>query len=284
MNMKKWLIALIVSVTCYGCAQSTTLTENTSQNTNVNSTKVEETKKEEEIHIPVTIKESPDKYTSYVKDYVGKNCATIGYESLGGDRIDRYSNCLIKIKMLTGDGSYVGVSDDELKEYMVVAQNLEPNTEVKVIFEKNSEGEEYDSLTEWQSVNDIILQVKKVGDDSKENDVVLTPIQISQDKYTGYVKDYNGRNLANCGYISMAGDLRDEYSTTNIKLNINAADGSFIELDKETIKQYYVVGQSPEPNTEIKFEFETLSTGEEANWTSWQSISEIELYVKKVEE
>lgn len=31
----------------------------------------------------ITIKNSPDKYTWYIKNYVGKNCASIGYTSMG---------------------------------------------------------------------------------------------------------------------------------------------------------------------------------------------------------
>ncbi len=39
----------------------------------------------------ITIKDSPDKYTWYIKNYVGKNCASIGYTSMGGDRmLQRY--------------------------------------------------------------------------------------------------------------------------------------------------------------------------------------------------
>ena len=38
----------------------------------------------------ITIKNSPDKYTWYIKNYVGKNCASIGYTSMGGDRMDHY--------------------------------------------------------------------------------------------------------------------------------------------------------------------------------------------------
>ena len=30
----------------------------------------------------ITIKNSPDKYTWYIKNYVGKNCASIGYTSM----------------------------------------------------------------------------------------------------------------------------------------------------------------------------------------------------------
>ena len=85
-------------------------------------------------HTSITINESPDKYTAYVKDYVGKNCATIGYKSLGGDRNDYYSHAYIRLVMFTADGEYPGLSNDELKDYVVVAQNIEPNTEIKFTY------------------------------------------------------------------------------------------------------------------------------------------------------
>ena len=40
--------------------------------------------------IPAAINASPDKYTWYIQDYVGRNAAGFGYTSLGGDRMDHY--------------------------------------------------------------------------------------------------------------------------------------------------------------------------------------------------
>ena len=39
------------------------------------------------IHEQIIIKESPDKYTWYIKDYVGKDCASFGYTSISDRRI-----------------------------------------------------------------------------------------------------------------------------------------------------------------------------------------------------
>ncbi|MGN1170007.1 MAG: hypothetical protein ACI4RB_07785, partial [Acutalibacteraceae bacterium] len=38
----------------------------------------------------IAIKASPDKYTWYIKNYVGKNCASIGYTAMDGKRRDEY--------------------------------------------------------------------------------------------------------------------------------------------------------------------------------------------------
>ena len=55
----------------------------------------------------ITIKNSPDKYTWYIKNYVGKNCAPIGYTSVGGDRMDHYGAGYIELVMVAPDGAFV---------------------------------------------------------------------------------------------------------------------------------------------------------------------------------
>lgn len=262
---------------------SNVATEQTDQDSN---TEAEQSVNTASDHEFVQIKESPDKYTAYIKDYVSRNCATVGYESMGGDRNDYVGKGYIHVAMVTEDGKYIGVSDEELKNYYVVAQNLEPNTEVKYTYEKDSQGEEYDNLIEWKSIDEIVLKVKPVGSEEQTSDKGLTKINSAPDKYTSYVKDYVGRNLAMCGYISMAGDLRDYYGSSNLKLVIIANDGSYIDLSgenkTETLKEYVVVGQGVAPNTEIKFEYAKDGDGNEYNFTDWQSREEIELYVEKL--
>lgn len=238
-----------------------------------------------DIHIPVSIKESPDKYTWYIKDYVGKNCATVGYTSMLGDRRDEYGKGNIRLILVAQDNSYIDIEDDNvLKEYVITGQNLEPNTELKYSFMTDSKGEEYDNLISVQSYDEIVLSVKKIGEETKET-TPFTKINAAPDKYTRYVYDYTGRNLANFGYTSMIGDRRVEYGEGNVKLNLISNDGSFIDVeDEEALKTYYVTGQSIEPNTEIKFEFMKDSNGEEYdNLIDTQSIEEMDLYVSLVE-
>ena len=272
--MKKLAIVLVVilTITISGCSNSETSSVS-DPGTGVTTQHVE-------------IKESPDKYTAYIKDYVNRNCAVVGYQSMGGDRNDYIGEGYIHLIMITENGEYVGVSNEELKNYVVVAQSLAPNTEVKFTYEKNSEGKEYDSLIEWQSIDEIVLKVRPIGSKKKTTEKGMTAINPDPDKYTSYVKDYVGRNLASCGYISMLGDYRDVYGVSNIQLVIVPDDGSYFDLGDENIlellKQYVVVGQSISPNTEIKYEFEKNSDGEEYNFVSWKNRKEIELYVSRI--
>ena len=67
------------------------------------------------------------------------------------------------------------------------------------------------------------------GEASPKN-VVIKP---SPDKYTWYVKNYVGLNLASVGYYSMGGDIRDEYGEGTVKIVPVTEDGSFIDAEKE---------------------------------------------------
>lgn len=232
----------------------------------------------------IAIKASPDKYTWYIKNYVGKNCASIGYTAMSGNRMDRYGDGLVELVFVTPDGSYVDVeSEDTLKEYSVCKQNIAPNSVLKLVFDKDSEGNEYDSLVASQSFEEIVLCVKKNGS-AKQDAVDLTTIKPSPDKYTWYIADYVGRNLASCGYTSMGGDLMHKYGDGLIELIIVADDGSFVDPNNtESLRNYVVTGQSVAPNTELKLVFDKDSNGVEYDsLVDSQNIEEIELYVKRI--
>lgn len=118
---------------------------------------------------PETVKPSPDKYTWYVKNYVGKNCASIGYTSLGGERLDEYGDGYLKLIFISSDGAYVDVSsDDTLKKYVVIGQNLPMNTELKYTYETDEDGNEYDYLIESQSFEEIELTVQSIGESTQQ--------------------------------------------------------------------------------------------------------------------
>ncbi|MCM1329044.1 MAG: hypothetical protein NC253_06330 [Ruminococcus sp.] len=298
MRKIKKFIAVVLLLSLTGCANEINdLQENVIENifssvqddtdtSNEETTSKSDKKKDDDNNVThIVIKESPDKYTWYIKDYVGKNCATIGYTSLGGDRRDTYGSGNVKLVFIAEDHSYVDIEDEDfLKGYVVTGQNLEPNTEMKLTFEIDSNGEEYSSLVATQSYDEIVLSVKKVGEKNSEPGS-LTKINAAPDKYTRYIADYTGRNLANCGYTSLGGERRDEYGSGNIKLNLISNDGSYIDVeDEEMLKQYYVTSQSIEPNTEIKFEFMKDDDGNEYDFfMDSQSIEEIDLYVEPIE-
>ncbi|MBM6774525.1 DUF6591 domain-containing protein [Olsenella profusa] len=228
------------------------------------------------------IKPSPDKYTWYVKSYVGMNAASVGYEAIDGFRHEAYGAGNLKIIYVAEDGTYIDPGNEEqLKEYVVTGQNIDPNTEIKYTFEVDSEGEEYDSLVNFQTIDEIVLSVAKVGETGSAPE--LTSIQASPDKYTHYVRDYVGRNLAECGYYSLSGNLTDAYGAGYIFFDIVTDDGSYVDPEDEAaLAGYMVTSQSVEPNTPIEFTYSTDSDGNEySNLVDSQSIKSITLNVTK---
>lgn len=239
-------------------------------------------------HTPATINASPDKYTWYIQDYVGRNAAGFGYTSLGGDRMDHYGAGYLELIFLTEDGAWIDISDEEqLKQYVVTGQNIEPNTELKLTFEKDSDGEEYSNLVDHQSIESIDLTVRRIDGTMLGEPVTtdLVPINPSPDKYTWYIRNYVGKNVASCGYTSLGGNRMDEYGAGYIRLNLIADDGAYIDPeDKEQLRQYVVAGQDIAPNTEMKFVFLKDSDGEEySNLIDTQSFEAITLYVHRLD-
>lgn len=107
-------------------------------------------------HEQIIIKESPDKYTFYIKNYVGKNCANVGFTNLAGNRVDKYGDAIVELVFSTTVGAYVDINDEEaLKKYVVTGQNVKLNTELKLTFDKD-----FDSLVDSQSIEEIEITVK----------------------------------------------------------------------------------------------------------------------------
>ena len=74
-------------MTFVGCTSADGTSDISGQETegdSTSSTNSEETALEDAGHEEVEVKQSPDKYTWYIKDYVGKNVAAFGYTSMGG--------------------------------------------------------------------------------------------------------------------------------------------------------------------------------------------------------
>ena len=273
------VLGVMLLLSACGQAQSKNGEQNVEKNIQDNAVDIEKRETTE-------IKVSPDKYTWYIKDYVGRNAASFGYTSMGGDRMDTYGAGYLRIVFADMQGTYIDINDEEeLKNYVVTNQNIVPNTEMKYVFEKDEEGQEYDALIEHQTYEEIVLAVNRVGE-SKKQEQEMVEINPSPDKYTQYIRDYSGRNAAECGYVSLGGDFRDAYGAATVKLVLIPEDGSYIDFsDSEVIKEYKVTKQSVAPNTELNLEFTKDKNGEEySNLVNNQNINEIELYVVKVEE
>lgn len=240
-------------------------------------------------HVPVSVNPSPDKYTCYIQDYVGRNVAGIGYTSIGGDRLEKYGRGYLKLILVTEDGGYLDIEDEEaLKRYVVAGQSLAPNTEMKLAFETDSDGEEFDYLVNFQSIVEIDLLVRRVDGETAGEAVgaEMVPIDPSPDKYTCHIKNYVGKNLASFGYTSYGEDRMDEYGKGRVKFTLVTDDGAFIDpTDNEQLKEYYVTAQDVAPNSEMRLTFMTDSDGEEySNLVDSQTYENITLYVHRLPE
>lgn len=105
------------------------------------------------------------------------------------------------------------------------------------------------------------------------------------DKYTQYIRDYTGKNLANVGYTALGGFRADMYGNGWVKLTPVTKTGKYIDAsDEELLKTYVVSKQDVKPNSELKYSYYVdPNTNEETTMVTKQSISEILLYVKKVD-
>ncbi|MBQ1468760.1 MAG: hypothetical protein IIZ27_09820 [Solobacterium sp.] len=271
------LVFVVFVFIMYGCGTAEKKDTNVSKPEKTPKTETKETQQKNETFV---LNASPDKYTQYVNKYIGMNAANVGYTSLGGDRLDEIGDAYLKIVFVTEDGSYVGqLDEDNLKNYVVINQNIKPNTEVKLEYEKYSDGKE-SSIVSFQTYETIDLAVKKVKDNVT---IDLMEIMPSPDKYTHYIRNYVGKNLASVGYESLGGDYLDEYGEGTLELVIASDDGSYVDYtDEEILKQYVVIDQSIEPNSEMKYEYMKYSDGKESTIVDNQTYSSITLYVRTV--
>lgn len=109
-------------------------------------------------------------------------------------------------------------------------------------------------------------------------------IQISPDKYTWYLKDYYGKNLASFGYTAMGGFRADSYGDGYIHFAFLTPSGEYVDIqDEQDLSKWRVIGQSLAPNTEIKFVYEREEDGTESDsWVEYQNIQEVVLALAPV--
>lgn len=229
------------------------------------------------------ISTNADRYTRYIRDYVGRNLTQCGYTSIGGDRMDTYGAAYVQLTVVTVNGDFLDLEDEEaLKNWVVVSQNILPNTELKLTYSLDPAGKEYDNLVAHQGIEEILLAVAPVGTDGEIP--TLAVVSPSPDKYTVYIREYVGRTLAHCGYVSMGGKLMDQYGNAYVHLAVYADDGSYVDIQNSSdMKNYVVIAQNIVPNTELKMVYSVDSNGNEYdNLVASQNIEEIELIVTKV--
>lgn len=238
-------------------------------------------------HTPVYVDSAPDKYTCYVEDYVGKNLASFGYTSMGGDRREYYGKTTVEFALYTVDGTAIDIDDEEeLRKYIVVDQSPAPNTEFRLTYRTDSDGNEYSNLFSHQGYEVIDLKVARLDGTVYDSirDFEFIQIDPAPDKYNYYIRNYVGRNLSFAGYTSLGGQRMDAYGPGHVQLVLVANDGSYVDIeDEEQIKSYVVVRQDVAPNTPLRFTMRKDSKGHEYdNLVDTQTVRKITLYLEKV--
>lgn len=227
--------------------------------------------------------ESEGIYAYSVRNYVGKNAASIGTQS-GDYKVEEYGSGELRIIFVTEDGLLLSPNDAELlKNYTVVGQNISSGSPVAVVHKRDSSGDPYDSLVAFQSYDEIVLFVAPVGNNSYVPDFV-EPLP-TMDRHIYYIREYTGRNAAAFG--SYSGDKRiDSYGVGEVTIEFTSEDGSFVDAsDINLLKQYVVTGQDIEANSELTFVYKTDSSGHEYDsLIKSQSHQVISLTVRKLDD
>ena len=103
-----------------------------------------------------------DRHEYHIRDYIGRNAASFG-KNFGDDRVDEYGDARLKVIFTAENGEYIEpINTDALKQYYVIAQDIPENTELKLIYETDSRGTEYDTLIQSQNYEEINLTVRKI--------------------------------------------------------------------------------------------------------------------------
>ena len=187
--------------------------------------------------------------------------------------------------IVTPNGEYVDVTNEKkIKNYIVIGQSIEPNNNLVVVHQRDSDGDPYSNLVDYQSHEEIILYVCDI-DDVDENifeQSNVTLIKGSPDRRTYFIRDYSGRNAASFGREWGDGRI-DEYGDSELRITFTADDGTYVNpADKSQLQKYVVTGQDIAPNTELKYVYQTNSRGEEYdNLIRSQNYEEINLYVTR---
>lgn len=200
-------------------------------------------------------------YTYSIRDYIGKNAASIGTKS-GDFMMDEYGSGGLRIVFVTEEGVFLNPDDTELqKQYKVIAQNIPSGSPIAIVHQRNSRGEPYDNLVSYQSQDEIVLYVAPIGQNSYTPGV--TEILPTLDRHTYHIREYVGRNAASFGEYS--GETRiDKYGVGELKIEFASEDGSYIDIsDTNALKEYIVVKQDIEANSELQFEYDKDSRGKE---------------------
>lgn len=103
-----------------------------------------------------------DRYKGVVGDLVGLNASQAGYTSLGGQRRIHVnpSSASVPLHFRTPNGE--AITEDNIQDYKVVAQEPQANTIFDITYETRSDGEESDSALATSGVQEVTVTLENV--------------------------------------------------------------------------------------------------------------------------
>ena len=228
-----------------------------------------------------TVSDEKNGIFSYpIRNYIGKNAASFGKID-NGYLIEEYGEGKLRFIFVTKDGTYMSGTFDERKKYTVVGQSIPVGTNLIEVHSRYSDGKVSPYSVSYQNYDEIVLYVSPINDNSyKPNVVSLLP---TLDRHKYHIRDYKGRNLASFGRTD-GEDRVDEYGEAELKIEFVSEDGSFVNVkDYDDLRQYVVINQDIEMNTELIISYSIYSSGEESDYSiQSQNIERITLTVKNL--
>lgn len=209
-------------------------------------------------HTPETVKVSDDAHITYMKDYVGMNLANAAYWAPAGMMRIQYiaSNMMANIEVLASTPDGKPIEEDDMKNYYIVAQSIEPNSVISTSYSLD-DGEETKKVGHM-TPSAIRFNVLPVGTEPTDEDLEITKINVSEDTNVEYIRDYRGLNLGMIGEsYGFDNGIREDYSGATVIVIPNSSDGSYIDLsDEENLKNYVVIGQDVAPNSKMSVTYD----------------------------
>ena len=209
-------------------------------------------------HTPETVKVSDDAHITYMKDYVGMNLANAAYWAPSGMMRIQYiaSNMMANIEVLASTPDGKPIEEDDMKNYYIVAQSIEPNSVISTSYSLD-DGEETKKVGHM-TPSAIRFNVLPVGTEPTDEDLEITKINASEDTNVEYIRDYRGLNMGMIGEsYGFDNGVREDYSGATVMVIPNSSDGSYIDLsDEENLKNYVVIGQDVAPNSKMSVTYD----------------------------
>ena len=183
--------------------------------------------------------------------------------------MDKYGAAVVELIIVADDGSYVDPSDEELlKCYVVTGQSFAPNTELNLVFCKDSDGVEYDNLVETQNIEEIEVYVKHMlgiepaasveetedlATEPEQNESVSDEDSLNTTLVDGLRPEFKEAMDAYEDFYTEYCDFLKQYTANPTDLSLFAKYGDMLERAEEMNKAFEEWDENDLNNEELKY-------------------------------